>query len=638
MAAALAVPPLGAGGAARRPADSALMLADAAHDALRGTLARSPVGARLFAQLAERPAGLPAATIAALPANARRILRGVARARSGSCRSRRPSTVVVPPAVPFNADQRHAVAAIMAARGTFAPFVLFGVTGSGKTDVYLDVAAQLIAAGGQVLLLVPEINLTPQLEQRVRAALPDAVDRAAAQRPRRRRAAPALARGGLGPGPARARHAARAVRADAVAVAHHRRRRTRRVVQAAGQRALPRARRRGVARASARRSGRAGQRDAVARIVAACGAGKVPEARPAAARRSAGADAGGAVRGQPAGARAGRRRRNAARGARRRASRAASSRWCSSIAAASRRRCCARPAAGKRTARAAARGSPCIARRPRCAVTTAATTSACRRLSRLRQCRPAAAGLRHAAAGAGPGRGISGGAHRAHRPRQHALARRVRSDARPDDRQRTRHPDRHADAGEGPRFPAADAGWRAGCRQRAVQRGFSRHRASRRAADAGRRSRGARRPGRRSHHPDRFSRPSRVRGDSRARLRAPCGGPAGRATDRPVAAVHARSGACGGSSPPRRRRRFPACRACGRHGADRRDRQRRSRSFRRFRRCSRVVPDSNAGRSSCKVRAGRRCSEFLPAWREALVRHPGRRVRWALDVDPAGFA
>ena len=74
-------------------------------------------------------------------------------------------------AVTLNPEQRAASAAIVATRGTFAPFMLFGVTGSGKTDVYLDAAAQAIAAGGQVLLLVPEINLTPQLEQRVRAAL-----------------------------------------------------------------------------------------------------------------------------------------------------------------------------------------------------------------------------------------------------------------------------------------------------------------------------------------------------------------------------------------------------------------------------------------------------------------------------------
>jgi primosomal protein N' (replication factor Y) len=75
-------------------------------------------------------------------------------------------------AVLLNADQRAAVAAIAEARGKFAPFLLDGVTGSGKTEVYLETAAARIAAGGQVLLLVPEINLTPQLEQRIAAALP----------------------------------------------------------------------------------------------------------------------------------------------------------------------------------------------------------------------------------------------------------------------------------------------------------------------------------------------------------------------------------------------------------------------------------------------------------------------------------
>jgi primosomal protein N' (replication factor Y) len=176
MAVALAVPPIGAGGAGtgRRPADSALMLAEGVHDAVRGTLSRSPIARALFEQLAAAPGGLAAATIAALPANARRIL-GRWRERAWAVPVPTAVAVVAPPAVAFNADQRNAVAAIMAARGTFAPFLLFGVTGSGKTDVYLDVAAQAIAAGGQVLLLVPEINLTPQLEQRVRGALPAAV-------------------------------------------------------------------------------------------------------------------------------------------------------------------------------------------------------------------------------------------------------------------------------------------------------------------------------------------------------------------------------------------------------------------------------------------------------------------------------
>jgi primosomal protein N' (replication factor Y) len=45
-------------------------------------------------------------------------------------------------------------------------------------------------------------------------------------------------------------------------------------------------------------------------------------------------------------------------------------------------------------------------------------------------------------------------------------------------------------------------------------------------------------------------------------------------------------------------------------------------------------------RGQVVVQSARRAAlqQFLPSWRTALVRHPGRRVRWALDVDPAGFA
>ncbi|SAK39313.1 primosome assembly protein PriA [Caballeronia catudaia] len=67
-------------------------------------------------------------------------------------------------------EQRDAVDAIAQSQG-FAPFLLHGVTGSGKTEVYLHALAALLAGrpDAQALVLVPEINLTPQFEAAFRA-------------------------------------------------------------------------------------------------------------------------------------------------------------------------------------------------------------------------------------------------------------------------------------------------------------------------------------------------------------------------------------------------------------------------------------------------------------------------------------
>ena len=70
----------------------------------------------------------------------------------------------------LNADQLAAVAAIREHRG-FQVSLLDGVTGSGKTEVYLALMQDVIAAGKQVLILVPEIGLTPQLVSRLASRL-----------------------------------------------------------------------------------------------------------------------------------------------------------------------------------------------------------------------------------------------------------------------------------------------------------------------------------------------------------------------------------------------------------------------------------------------------------------------------------
>src|SRR5712692_6360888 len=124
---------------------------------------------RFLSAYYQRPLG--ETVIAALPPRLRSVKPLPRKTLNGSPFS---ASARFAPTHALSADQARVVETIGRKLGRFAALLLHGITGSGKTEVYLHLIARVLERGGQALVLVPEISLTPQLEARFREAFPEA--------------------------------------------------------------------------------------------------------------------------------------------------------------------------------------------------------------------------------------------------------------------------------------------------------------------------------------------------------------------------------------------------------------------------------------------------------------------------------
>jgi primosomal protein N' (replication factor Y) len=166
-----------------RVAAQLVEMAQAAEGASADAVKRAPRQAELLAWLLARGGSVPVEELLAAFPGARPQLRALVRRKLALL-----SRVAAGPAqfqdAPWGSQQHDATPAQAEAlrelktaldARAFAPFLLHGVTGSGKTWVYLEAIAHARAAGFSALALVPEIALTPQLAGRFRARFGDDV-------------------------------------------------------------------------------------------------------------------------------------------------------------------------------------------------------------------------------------------------------------------------------------------------------------------------------------------------------------------------------------------------------------------------------------------------------------------------------
>jgi primosomal protein N' (replication factor Y) (superfamily II helicase) len=114
---------------------------------------------------------------ASTPARALAIVAPPSRPRRAGARRRRPAEDLggEPPPPSLTARQEQALRRIVGSMGSGGRFLLYGATGSGKTEVYLQACAEALDRGLGAIVLVPEIGLTPQAAGRFRARFGDLV-------------------------------------------------------------------------------------------------------------------------------------------------------------------------------------------------------------------------------------------------------------------------------------------------------------------------------------------------------------------------------------------------------------------------------------------------------------------------------
>ena len=126
------------------------------------TLSRAARQARVMALLGSHPQGVHRSAID-VPASVLHALADKGWIETCTLDEPHGEHRVVPSVHTLNPAQRQAVDAILGQLDSFTPFLLAGVTGSGKTEVYLELIETTLARQQQALVLVPEIGLTPQL-------------------------------------------------------------------------------------------------------------------------------------------------------------------------------------------------------------------------------------------------------------------------------------------------------------------------------------------------------------------------------------------------------------------------------------------------------------------------------------------